>query len=91
MDQHPFLHSSGRLSVLLFLKERVVRVQYYTTMYIVHMYLWICIHVCIFIIYLVWVTVRTSVTPSFRVAVWFRANLLCLILKKGFSSLLIFS
>ena len=33
-----------------------------------------------------WVIVRTSVTPSFRVRVWFRAILLCLILKKGFSS-----
>ena len=37
------------------------------------------------------VTVRTRVTPSFRVRVWFRAILLCLILKKGFSSLLLYS
>ena len=35
--------------------------------------------------------VRTSVAPSFRVRVWFRAILHCLILKMGFSSLLIYS
>ena len=29
-----------------------------------------------------WVTVRTRVTPSFRVRVWFRATLLCLIFKR---------
>ena len=29
-----------------------------------------------------WVTVRARVTPSFRVRVWFRAILFCLILKR---------
>ena len=38
-----------------------------------------------------WVTVRTRDTPTCRVRVWFRAILLCLILKKGFSSSLIYS
>ena len=35
--------------------------------------------------------VTRRVAPSFRVRVWFRAILRCLILKMGFSSLLIYS
>ena len=37
------------------------------------------------------INLRSSVAPSFRVRVWFRAILRCLILKMGFSSLLIYS